>query len=308
MESDELGTSAFQRIFDVIRLVGERPGITLTEVAAGLGVHKSTAHRICGSLVRAGFLEQLANDAPSAGRLCYRLGLWLFVLGSRAAAALEIKRHAPPILRRLARAVQLPVYLTVVWNGLTICLEEESGPTGSVWLGSSVGVPHPNHATATGKLFLASLSDAEARAYLTAHPPERGLLRGWRGGHADPEALLAKLPQVRQAGYAFNDEETEYGVRYLGVPVHDPRGRFLACITAGATVEQHEPEGLVALLPQLRAAAEALEARVARDGPGTLPDGFGPAALHVPPDRPGSRPRVSRESAGAAPEATGRQK
>lgn len=255
-ERDEAGTQSLRRALQIVRLVSDHPGIELTEIAAALGVHKSTASRLCATLAQAGFLEPAR---PAQGRgTGFRLGLWLFVLGSRAAAALELKQQAPPVLRHLAQQSHLPVYLTMVWNGLSICIEEVPGAAGSVWPGSSVGVPHPLHATATGKLYLSRLDDDQVQAHLEAMPL-RPLAPNTRTG---VEAVLADLACVRARGYALNDEETEYGVRYLGVAVNDSRGDFLAGLTLGATAEQRTTQQLLESLPVLRAAAEALAIRV----------------------------------------------
>jgi DNA-binding IclR family transcriptional regulator len=279
---------SLRRALRVIGLVGSQPGIGLPALAAGLGVHKSTASRLCATLVQAGLVE-LENDG---GRVRYRLGLWLFVLGSRAVASLELKRQAPRIMQRLAQETRLPVYLTVVWNGLTICVEEAPGPAGSVWLGSSVGVPHPLYATATGKLYLASLPVAEAAAYaatLDYRPLASRTL-------STPEALLAAAASAREMGYAFNDEETEYGIRYLGVPVTDAHGRFIATMTIGAMVEQRTRDALLETLPFLRAGAAALGGRLATSSTAPAPPLMPAAGSTSPPGQGAPRSDSVRRS------------
>src|SRR5919198_482886 len=125
LERDEVGTQSLRRALQIVRLVSDRPGIDLTAIAAALGVHKSTASRLCATLSQAGFLEPTRAAQGAPGRVAgFRLGLWLFVLGSRAVAALALKQQAPPVLRHLAQQCQLPAYLTVVWNGLCICIDE----------------------------------------------------------------------------------------------------------------------------------------------------------------------------------------
>jgi IclR family transcriptional regulator, KDG regulon repressor len=255
MSGDE-GTQTLRRGLRIVGLVSEHPGIGLGEIAAALGVHKSTASRLCAALAQAGFLEPV-RSGEEARATSYRLGLWLFVLGSRASAALALKQQAPPVMRHLAQQTGLPVYLSVPWSGLSLCIEEVPGPAGSVWQGSSVGVPHPLYATATGKLYLAGLADVAVRSRL-AEVPFHPLAPNTR---TEMDALLVDLAQIRQAGYAFNDQETEYGVRYLGVAVRDSGGEFLAGLTLGATVEQRTPAQLIEALPALRAAAETLGIR-----------------------------------------------
>lgn len=258
-DRDAPGTGSLRRALQIIALVSEQPGIGLPALATALGVHKSTVHRVCATLVQAGLLEQGQEGSARRG-LRFRLGLWLFVLGSRAVAVMDLKRHAPPILRRLAAQAQLPAYLSLVWNGASICIEEVPGPAGSVWLGSAVGLPQPIHTTATGKLYLAHLPRGEARAHLspvTFVPLAPNTL-------TSAEVVLDELRRIAEVGYALNDEETEYDVRYIGVAVRDRQERFIAGVTLGATAAQRTREELVELVPHLNAAAAALGARAGR--------------------------------------------
>lgn len=265
-DAEEAGTHSLRRALQIVTIVSEQPGISLTSLAVALGVHKSTAYRLCLALEQAGYLARSRQPVPPSGgrpRSGYHLGLWAFVLGSRAVASLALKRQSPPIMRRLAEQAQLPAYLSIVWNGLSICIDEIPGPAGSVWPGSSVGVPLPVHATASGKLYLARLPETAARTHLEGAGPSP-LARSipW-----SVDVILTELAQIREQGYALNDEETEYGVRYVGVPICDPQGQFVAGLTLGAMVEQRTRDELVAQLPSLRAAAAAVEARLARESP-----------------------------------------
>src|SRR5207245_1354704 len=68
---------------------------------------------------------------------------------------------------------------------------------------SRPGAIQPAHATAAGKVWLASLGNPELRAFVWEHP----LPRLGPGTIVDPETLLAEVEGIRESGYAVNREE-----------------------------------------------------------------------------------------------------
>lgn len=83
------------------------------------------------------------------------------------------------------------------------------------------------HATAIGKVLIASLSDAELNTLLdgyqyTAFTPATITSR---------EALLDVLAQTRSWGYALDSEENEQGVRCVAVPVWNHESRVIAALS-----------------------------------------------------------------------------
>ena len=70
--------------------------LSLTEIAAGLELHKSTVHRLLTTLVRHGYVAQ---DLVTKR---YRLGLAVLAFGHRVIERLEVRRHALRVMRNLA--------------------------------------------------------------------------------------------------------------------------------------------------------------------------------------------------------------
>jgi DNA-binding IclR family transcriptional regulator len=90
-------------------------------------------------------------------------------------------------------------------------------PHGAVRLTSTVGGRNPAHSTAVGKLLLAyALPDDDAvRAWALGRPLERRTARTL----TTADELAAALREVRERGYATDDQETDDGVNCLAVPV-----------------------------------------------------------------------------------------
>ena len=78
----------------------------------------------------------------------------------------------------------------------------------------------------------------------------------------DPKALLRTLAEVRQSGYAIDDEESEIGIRGAAAPVRDMSGRVVAAVGLAGPTQRLTKKDLRALVPQVVATADAISARL----------------------------------------------
>ncbi|MFD1234053.1 IclR family transcriptional regulator C-terminal domain-containing protein [Pseudonocardia benzenivorans] len=92
--------------------------------------------------------------------------------------------------------------------------------------GVRVGSALPLHASATGRVLLAGMSDEELDERLRRARPQQ----------TTPNTLLTvadirdRVHKVRSEGVAYTDEELEYGMRTMAVPVSDATGRTQAAM------------------------------------------------------------------------------
>lgn len=87
----------------------------------------------------------------------------------------------------------------------------------------------PAFCTSMGRVLLAALPEPQARARLTARP----LLARTALTLTDPEAIMARLAQVRAQGHAVIDQEVELGLRSLAVPLMNAHGSVVAAVNLG---------------------------------------------------------------------------
>lgn len=80
---------------------------------------------------------------------------------------------------------------------------------------SSVGTFQPMHSTALGKAILANLPEDRVHEILDRH----GLSSMTENTITDRENLFEELEQVREQGYAVDDEENVLGLRCVSAPV-----------------------------------------------------------------------------------------
>jgi IclR family KDG regulon transcriptional repressor len=223
--------------------------LSLAEIAAGVGLHKSTVHRLLTTLVRHGYVAQ----HPATKR--YRLGLTLLTFGHRVVERLDVRRHALRVMRALAEESGEAVHLNVLAGTDALCVDEVVGPNGAT-LGSNVGVVLPLHSVATGKCFLAWMDEVDRAGLLGRLSFEAITDHTIR----DRATLLAELARVRRRGYAVNDEETYPGVRYVAAPIFDAAGEVVAAMSLGAPVIRAAPAGLPRMGAQIVRAADRVSA------------------------------------------------
>ena len=89
------------RAVSVLEFLSHEGWSGVTEVANGLNVHKSTAHRLLVTLKERGLVEQDVETER------YRLGLGLVFLASTVRAELDVVRSAGPVCQRLHEQIAL---------------------------------------------------------------------------------------------------------------------------------------------------------------------------------------------------------
>ena len=240
-------TSALQllRVFSV-----EQQELGISALAKELGVAKSTAHRLAVTLAAEGFLEQNQDN----GR--YYLGLALFELGTLVRRRMDVSTLGLPLIGALRDATQESIHLAVLAQSDIVYLYnlESSQAVGTR---SYLGMRKPAFCTSEGRVLLAFGPTEHAAAVLK----ESGAKRT-ENTVTDPKALARVLDEVRQQGYAVDDEESEVGIRGLAAPVRDASGRVIAAVGLSAPMQRLTKKDLRSLVPQVIATADGISARM----------------------------------------------
>ena len=153
----------------------------VTDLAAALEVHKSTAFRLVATLESHGLVEQID------GRGKYRLGIGLLRLAGATTARLDVVQEARPISRKLAADTGETVNVAVLADRSALYLDQVAGSSALQshnWVGQHI----PLHATANGKVLLLGLDDDQRQSRCSAgcrptptprSPPATGSARSW---------------------------------------------------------------------------------------------------------------------------------
>lgn len=258
----ENGTAAVQsvdRALTILELLAADGHLGVTEIAALLDVHKSTASRLLATLEAHGLAEQL----PDRGR--YRLGVGVLRLAGATRSRIDLVQESRPVTTALAGAVGETVNVVILSGRETLYLDQASG-TSALQIHNWVGKRNPIHATANGRVLLAHVSEGERDAILAALTDSDGTLaRLTEHTLVTREAVLADLDQIRERGYAVVRDELEVGLTAVAAPVRGSTGEVVASLSVSGPTFRIE-DRLQPLAGQAVAAARAVSERMGWGG------------------------------------------
>jgi len=243
----------------------------LSDIAQRLQIPKSAAHRILSELVEQDWVEQDTENE------CYGLTLRMALLGQRQLARLKHSNLRQPVLDRLAASIQELVRLTRVQNDRLVWIGSAQGRRTGLLYDPDMSARIPLHATANGKVWLASLPvDTAVRIAL-----ENGMGRAPGLG---PKALvtvtdlIAELDRTRARGWGLADEEAEPGVTAIAVAVLDPdTSTVLGTVSVASPSTRFPISRAHELVPHLRQAAEQIALAWYTPCPPDVAEGLGMA-------------------------------
>lgn len=235
------------RALDLLEgLAGADGETSITALALRTGLHVSTAHRLLATLLRRGYVRQ----NPDTSR--YYAGAKLATLTEGRSRYGELRLRARSLLAALAESTRETANLSVLDDNAAVYLETVPGPQ-MVRLFTTVGNRVPLHATGSGKALLAWLPAPRREAIL-----ERiELSQHTSHTISDATVLRRALEEIRERGYAVDDEEFDEGVRCVAVPV-GPLGAPLAAISVSGPASRLGRPRLGELAPTLRRSAAEL--------------------------------------------------
>ena len=198
----------------------EKPELGVTELAIQVGMGKGTVHRLMSAMEGHHLVEQ---DKVTRR---YRLGLKLLELGGRVAETIGQVSVAQPFLRSLVEEYGETAHMAILDEGMTRYVAKVEGSR-ALRTPSRIGAHLPAHCTASGKVLMAHLSDAEVDAIVRT----RGLPGLTTRTITDPEIFRRELKRIRRRGYAIDNQELEHGLRCIAVPIRDHTNQVVLSIS-----------------------------------------------------------------------------
>jgi IclR family acetate operon transcriptional repressor len=248
-------TTTTQSVQKAMRLLScfatsEAPGLGADDLSAMTGWTPSTVYRLLSALETSGFVQQ---DPATRG---YRLGLQLVALAGKALRTNALYRVSHRYLVRLATTSGDTANLCVL-DGADVLTVDEAPGTEAIRLSGWLGMRHPPHATAAGKVLLAALPEEQRAALLAPDLPALAPRTV-----TDRERLLHELDRVRAEGYGLTVEELSLGLVGAAAPVRDHAGTVVAAITVGGPsfrfTERHLKECITLIIEAAAAVSSEL--------------------------------------------------
>lgn len=195
-------------------------GLGVTEISEKVDLHKSTVYRLLATLIYKGYVVQDLETNK------YGITLKLFELGSKKVESMDLLSVSKEYTKKLMESVNEVVHL-VVREGSEIVYIDKVEANNTIMMASTIGKRSPMYCTSVGKAIL-------------AHLPEKKVKEIWDNSKivkytdytiTDFEELKTELEDIRQKGYAVDNEENEMGVRCIGVPIFNRHGKVEAAIS-----------------------------------------------------------------------------
>jgi IclR family transcriptional regulator, acetate operon repressor len=228
----------------VLRALARAGGaVQLAELARDCGVSKTSAHRVLAGLRELDWVRVHEGGRYSLGPQAYAFAAMVSP-GTSAEQALAVLRDT----------VGHTVHAGVLLDDHVVYTHKLDGRDQFV-MRSRVGATAPLHCTAMGKALLAHLPDDRVSAVVAA-----GLPRRTAGTLTEPQAVRAELREIRERGYAVDDEENEQNIRCLATVVPETLGHPLRAVSISTVTFLTDREQLIGYVPALLHCARSLTA------------------------------------------------
>lgn len=239
---------ALERGLNLIGIIAEADGLSLTSIAQRAGMAPSTAHRILNTLKQAGFVQCDARQE-------YFIGVQAFRSGTAFLRNRKLVDAGRRTMRRLMEESGETVNMAIENEGFVVFVSQMESHH-SIRAFHRPGARGPMHASSAGKAILAALGDEQVAERLH----RVGMTKLTSRTIVDPDALFADLAQVRKRGFAIDDEEQSAGLRCVGAAIYNEFSEVIGAISVSGPVVRVTPERLGELGPMInRAAAEVTE-------------------------------------------------
>jgi DNA-binding IclR family transcriptional regulator len=193
-------------------LLQQHRPMRIGDIARQIGAPRSTTYEIVSRLVEADILQPHGPE----GHVYFGRAAHLF--GRAYADANPLLRRAGELMERLAAETEATVQLCGLKGNKYVVIDARDGG-GLFRITTDIGVEVPIPWTASGRLLLGHMSDAEIRAFL---PPEDFRLPD--GRMLPVEAFLSDVARARAEGHCATTGLANRFTYCLAAPIRDQAG------------------------------------------------------------------------------------
>lgn len=230
----------------------EHPQLTLSEVAALTELSPATARRSLQTLEALGYVGH-------SGRK-FLLRAKVLALSSGYLSAINSEVVLQPFLRDVVTQVGGSSSVTVL-DDLEIVYIAHASQNRAIRLTAGAGSRYPVYPTSMGRVLLAFQSDTAIDEYL--HKAQFRKLT--EHTETNPATLRRILKDVRAKGYAAIQDELDYGIVSVALPIFGPGGHIVAAANCSDVTSRLDRNGMIQKrLPVLRQAVRKIESTLAQ--------------------------------------------
>lgn len=228
MDIDNTGSNKYpvqtlEKALEIIEVMKTAPanGIRIIDLSQKLNMGKSTVHRILNSLVTYGYAEKCPDNKR------YRLGWKLFEIGSTIPRQRNLNNIDMNILSELCEKYEETVNLGIRIHDKVAIIAKVDPQQAPFRAGPYLGEHEPLHATALGKVLISELDEEELKQIFKS--PE--LTKYTNNTINSLKKLREALEQVREQGYAVDEEELCQGISCVAMPIYNYERNIVAALS-----------------------------------------------------------------------------
>lgn len=239
-KTDQSRVKSARNTFRILETLQELDGASVTEVSNHLEMSKSNVYKYLNTLEADRYIVK-SNDKN------YHLGLRFLGMGAKSRRRYGIYETAKPQIMELAEESNEMANLMVEEHGRGIFLYRADS-SHAVNLDTHAGRDVYLHTTAMGKAILAHLPEDRVDEIISRY----GLPKETPNTITDRGTLFEELHEIRERGWAYDDEERLKGLCCVSGAILDPDNAVLGAISIsgpssrinGAKMREEIPEAI----------------------------------------------------------------
>lgn len=230
----------------------EHAQLTLSEVAALTNLSPATVRRSLHTLEMLGYVGRIGR------RFLLRPKVLAISAGYLSAINAEVVLQ--PFLQDVVNQVGGSSSVTIL-DDLEIVYIAHASANRAIRLTAGTGSRYPVYPTSMGRVLLAYQPEWVIESYF-----ERATFRKLtESTETDPAALRRVLNEIRECGYATIQDELDYGIVSVALPIFGPAGRIVAAANCADVTNRIDRDSMVSQrLPALRRAVQRIEGMLAQ--------------------------------------------
>src|SRR6478609_3506564 len=230
----------------------EHAQMTLSEVAALTGLSAATVRRSLHTLEGLGYIGRNGRR--------FLLRPKVLTLTSGYLSAINAEVVLQPFVQEVVNEVGGSSSVTVL-DDLDIVYLAHASQGRAIRLTAGAGARYPAYATAMGRVLLAHQPQEVVDSYF-----QRAHLRKLtEHTETDPAALRRLLKSVREKRLAAIEDELDYGLVSVALPIFGPTGQIVAAANCSDVTNRFNKEAIIEKrLPTLRRAVRGIEHMLAQ--------------------------------------------
>ena len=209
--------NAIEKTLSVVEYISNQE-VTFAEIQKALSLPKATLHRILQALELHEFIKK--DDITD----CYKLGLKFIYYGEAVKADTDLPSIVADHLKNFSKEIGESSCLSVFYQNMALTLSSFEGDVSAL---TSRLVPFsPLNCSASGKIFLSNFTDRQLIDYFKSSAPIKKTLNSI----CSYDEFLEEKKKIKTQGISYDDEEYEYGLFCMSVPLHNHLGPINATI------------------------------------------------------------------------------